>query len=172
MNFSYLKQDFDSGTIIEKPDTPSKFYLVDTSTQVQPEERERSLASLVAAWEGFEQRIDKDDQEWIDELSKFLDGLANERVEHVREWLQVNTIRFNNDAPQFEDARRLYDSLIISLRANIRICGLQCGKCQLHCLHAKHHDGDHNCQTNHQCKRLCQHIDDTVHDDQEPCGLP
>ena len=151
----------------------AKFYLP-TETKAQQgqcEEQERSLSLLVATWDMFDKRSDTFDREWIEDLTRYLDGLANDRVEHVHEWLQANTIRFKTDSPQFEDVRRLMDSLVVSLRTNIRLCALQCAECQLLCLRPKHHDGEHDCSTTHSCTRLCQY-DEEHESNPEHCGLP
>ncbi|CAL1701264.1 unnamed protein product [Somion occarium] len=164
-------RDFDTGLTIDKPDSAAKFYLADTKASVQLAEQEHSLASLVNTWDLFGQRFDLSEQDWVEGLSNFLDGLANDRIDHVQEWLQVNTARFKGDSPQFEDIRRLYDSLVISLRSNIRLCTMQCSECQLLCLHARHHEGEHDCRTTHHCSHACQYVDEHA-GNLESCGLP
>lgn len=145
--------------------------MTDNKGQLDTEEQERSLSLLVTAWNMFDKRADLADREWIEDLDRYLNGLANDRVDRVREWLQANTVRFKTDSPQFEEVRRLQDDLVVSLRANIRLCALQCAECQLLCLRPKHHDGDHDCCTTHHCVRFCQFAEEHG-SNLEPCGLP
>ncbi|KAK7676902.1 hypothetical protein QCA50_020158 [Cerrena zonata] len=164
-------RDFDSGILIDKPDNSAKFYLADTKAHVQSEEQESFLFSLMTTWGTFDQRFDTNDRDWIEDLGQFLDNLAQDRANHVSEWLQVNTARFKPDSPRFEDVRRLYEDLVISLRANIRLCALQCVKCNLLCLRPKYHEGEHSCHTSHQCNKPCQYVEEHG-TELEPCGLP
>ncbi|TFK93593.1 hypothetical protein K466DRAFT_91996 [Polyporus arcularius HHB13444] len=48
---------------------------------------------------------------------------------------------------------------------------VHCQACNLGCLRAFHHEGSHNCLTDHVCVHMCQFVDE-VHDGIERCGLP
>ncbi|KAI0796932.1 hypothetical protein C8Q75DRAFT_796662 [Abortiporus biennis] len=164
-------KDFDTGLIIEMPDSSARFYVTHGSGSDQVEDKENSLKSLIESWENFATRFDNPEQQWAQDLSDSLDKLVDMRIDHVREWMTINSARFSSDAIQFEAIRRLFDSLVISVKASTRLCRLQCSECQLSCLRIQHHDGPHDCQTSHRCNRLCSFKDDH-REPIDPCGLP
>lgn len=105
---------------------------------------------------------------WIAELTKFVDHVVQLRIEAVEEWLSMNTTRYPAEHADIQNLNRTARNMIIDMRSNVQICTLQCADCQLSCIHRRHHDGRHDCQTSHKCVHCCQFED---HGD-ELCGLP
>ena len=151
-------------------DTTSHFCLARDISQ--SEDQECALTTLQSSYHRFYQRFDTDESQWLDELQAYLDDIERMRIVHVAEWLRVNTSRFQieTESPFFEDVRRLFSDLSVTLHANIQVCGAQCVDCQLLCLRPKFHSGGHNCNTRHCCMKLCEYTIDHHHD--VPCGLP
>ncbi|KAL4249106.1 hypothetical protein ABKN59_005757 [Abortiporus biennis] len=166
-NFEPLKE-FDTGLIIEMPDSHARFCI---NTSPAPSEQEEHLKTLIKSWDQVADRFNHSDQEWVQDLNSYIDQLFIFRVEHVREWLNVNSARFSTDSAQFEAIRRTFDNMVIATKANSRLCKLQCSSCQLLCLRVQHHSGDHQCRTSHKCPQVCSFNDDHGHPI-DPCGLP
>ena len=118
-------QDFDSGRPIGMPDSAAVFFLSNDGAE-KPEEQEKHLQDLLQSWENYDIRLVKQEGTWLQDLVDHLDNLAKNRVEHVREWLEANTIRFKSDGTEFETLRREFDKLSVALRGSVRLCKLQC----------------------------------------------
>lgn len=114
-------------------------------------------------------RQNQPDSEWIDAVSEHVHELANRRIQHVADWIAVNTVRFANSADTLK-LRRIFESAVIDLNAGLEFCRAKCLECNLLCVLPKRHDGPHECKTTHICKHRCEHLEG--HDEQEPCGLP
>ncbi|KAK7684549.1 hypothetical protein QCA50_012496 [Cerrena zonata] len=164
-------RDLDSGNVIETFDTSAKFYV--TGTRVNSEDQEHVLIYLLSSSGHFDQRYDQDEHHWVTGLQKYLDDLVEARIAHVQEWMNTNMSRFQPEVESslFEEVRRLFADLSISLHATIKICASQCSSCQLFCLRPMHHEGSHSCNTDHKCPRFCEYAVD--HDGESvQCGLP
>ena len=107
------------------------------------------------------------DFEWLGELASHLSGLIDLRVNHVQIWLDSNVRRFQGGHAAIEDLRRRFDSLVIEMKANIQLCRAQCASCHLLCIRSRLHDGDHGCQTSHECAYPCEFCKDST----KACGL-
>ncbi|KAJ7195854.1 hypothetical protein C8J57DRAFT_534894 [Mycena rebaudengoi] len=164
-------KNFDTDELIEKPDTDSQFFL--SSTETPPTRREEMLVTLQNSWTEFGNRPYKPDTEWAAGLSAYLDGLAELRIQHVYEWISSNLSRFTSSHANIDMLRRVFETTIVDLRANVEICGTQCASCQLKCLLSRRHDSitPHTCRTSHQCPHICDFGDEhpTV---EKSCGLP
>ena len=90
-------------------------------------------------------------------------------MQHVLDWVTINTARFSNNSETLK-LRRILDSAIVDVQAGIEFCRAQCIECELLCLLPRRHEQAHECTTSHRCEFRCEIVDD--HDDQEPCGLP
>ncbi|KAJ7289087.1 hypothetical protein C8J57DRAFT_1459186 [Mycena rebaudengoi] len=164
-------KNFDTDELIEKPDTDSQFFL--SSTETPSTRREEMLVTLQNSWTEFGNRPYKPDTEWAAGLSAYLDGLAELRIRHVHKWISSNLSRFTSSHANIDMLRRVFETTIVDLRANVEICGTQCASCQLKCLLSRRHDSitPHNCRTSHQCPHICDFGDEhpTV---EKSCGLP
>ncbi|KAH8094847.1 hypothetical protein BXZ70DRAFT_339404 [Cristinia sonorae] len=167
-------KDFDSGDPIGLPDTHSMFYLFERSDaqKVSPESQAVHLQALLAPAMQNTDQHDTDQTEWVRSLEDRLDRLATLRINHVREWLASNTVRFDPDLPQLQEVRQAFDNLVITMKANIKICGSQCSSCQLACISVYHHDGRHDCHTSHECPHVCDYTEDHFESPRQMCGLP
>lgn len=129
------------------------------------------LKTLQSSWSRSTERHYVDHELWTNDLGEYLACLADERIDYVRQWIDINTARFSGDTMTFEGLRREFESLIVALKSTIQLCKLQCAECQLLCLKARHHQGSHGCNTNHRCVHVCKFLDD--HQEMEAdCGLP
>ncbi|KAJ7656315.1 hypothetical protein DFH06DRAFT_1091207 [Mycena polygramma] len=164
-------KNFDTDKLIEKSDTPAQFFL--SSTEAPSARRETMLVALQDSWEHFARRQYTPDAEWIRDLSTYLEGLADSRIQHVYEWISSNLARFTITHANTEMLRRVFESTIIDLRANVEICGTQCATCQLKCLLSRRHDSNtpHDCRTSHQCAHCCDFGEEHP-DARKMCGLP
>ncbi|KAI0959615.1 hypothetical protein AcW1_004397 [Taiwanofungus camphoratus] len=162
-------KDFDSDMIVAKPDTQSRFYLSQSGPSEHFVDRDAALADLISSWPHSRSRLDGPEQAWIQELEAFLNGLVQQRVELVEEWLSLNTARFPATHADIQALRRLANNMIIDMKGCVQLCTLQCASCHLSCILVRHHEGHHNCRTTHHCVHACEFSD---HDNLEPCGLP
>ena len=106
------------------------------------------------------------DSEWIDRFVSLLHGLIDLRIRHVRLWLDSNLERFQAGHATIEDLFRRFDNMIIEMKANIQLCGVQCASCHLICVRGRLHEGDHNCRTTHKCVYDCSFCKGGL----KPCG--
>ena len=106
------------------------------------------------------------DSEWIESFVSFLHGLIDLRVRHVRYWLDSNLERFQAGHSTIEDLFRRFDNMVIEMKANVQLCGVQCASCHLLCIRSRLHEGDHNCKTSHKCMHDCTFCKDCS----KPCG--
>jgi len=108
------------------------------------------------------------DSDWVAELTSYVNGLVDLRVDHVRSWLDCNLGRFEGDHAAIEDLRRRLDNMVIELRSNVQLCGTQCASCNLLCIRSRLHEGKHSCSTDHKCARTCGFC----RGDPGQCGIP
>lgn len=131
------------------------------------------MAHLLSSSELFYHRFDNEEHQWVAGIQAHLERIAEMREAHVHQWLKINTSRFQAETESvlFEEARRLYSELSVSLYSGIRLCTAQCAKCYLLCLRPKSHSGEHSCNTEHKCLRHCEYADE--HNEPDVfCGLP
>ncbi|KAI9452888.1 hypothetical protein BJY52DRAFT_1124024 [Lactarius psammicola] len=159
-------KNFDSDLIVECDDTAASFAISDRELP-PPEEIEMRLAALRDSRIPGAPRQFIPDSEWVGELASHLSGLVDLRVNHVRLWLDSNLGRFQGGHAAIEDLRRRFDSLVIEMKANIQLCRAQCASCHLLCIRSRLHDGDHGCQTSHNCAHSCEFCKDST----KSCGL-
>jgi hypothetical protein len=164
------RQNFDSSASISMPDTPAQFYLSGLEGNF-PELYSR-LSVLQNGWTDFKRRADSPDNEWVADLSDYLDNIAGMRVEHVREWINTNISRFKTSHANIGALHRAFDSATLDLRANVQVCKVKCTSCHLFCLKPRGHEAYeiHDCRTDHACGKLCDYGEE--HSDEEKCGYP
>ncbi|KAJ7763628.1 hypothetical protein DFH07DRAFT_1059276 [Mycena maculata] len=164
-------KNFDTDQLIEKPDTPAQFFLSSADSPVS--RREEMLIILQHSWDQFAGRATASDVEWTGRLSAYLNRLAEMRIQHVYEWISSNISRFKSSHANIEMLRRVFETAIVDLRANVEVCGSQCAHCQLKCLLSRRHDSSipHDCRTSHQCVHPCDFGDEHPATE-KTCGLP
>ncbi|KAF7356372.1 VWFA domain-containing protein [Mycena venus] len=164
-------KNFDTDKLIEKPKTSAQFFL--STTDSPAAQRETMLFVLQDSWDHFTSRPYITETQWIQDLAAHLEGLAESRIQHVHEWISSNLSRFKTNNPNIEMLRRVFETTIVDLRANIEICGAECANCQLKCLLSRRHDSNtpHHCRTTHQCPHPCDFGEEhsTI---EKMCGLP
>ena len=77
------------------------------------------------------------------------------RIRKVQDWVKANIARFPSDQPAVQKLITQFEKLKKELMNGIEVCGGTCELCRLLCLRPKHHDGAHNCTTDHRCIQLC-----------------
>ncbi len=138
---------------------------------IRADEQESRLVPLLTSWEKYNSRRDGSEAEWVLDLSHHLKNLVDNRIEHVRKWLEANTSGFKAEVPGFEELRQRFNTLSGSLKESVHLCKLRCNGCQLLCLQPQRHEGPHNCRTSHQCNHNCVYTTD--HPNRTPlCSFP
>jgi hypothetical protein len=152
------------------PDTTAQFYL--SEPERNPSELHSRLSVLQNGWNNFERRADFPDNEWVTNLSDYLDNIVGMRVEHVREWISSNISRFKSSHANIGALHRAFDSATLDLKANVQVCTVKCTSCHLLCLKPRGHEASviHDCKTDHACGKLCDYGEE--HSDEERCGYP
>ncbi|KAH7908406.1 hypothetical protein BJ138DRAFT_1012879 [Hygrophoropsis aurantiaca] len=150
-------------------DTASQFSLAIGAQQSQI--RESALATLREAWDQFYSRQMLPDADWTNALSLHLENLANMRIDHVREWVTLNLSSFQSARVSIEELQRTLENAIVDLKASVRLCRLQCADCHLLCVQSRLHEGQHHCQTSHQCIHVCGFCDEPL-EERMLCRMP
>ncbi|EED81269.1 predicted protein [Postia placenta Mad-698-R] len=158
--FEPLK-DLDTNILITEPDTTSRFFVTELIDREGMIQRDDALATVIRSWHNFAKRPEIPEQEWIEDLTSFLDRTVEKRIGAVQEWISMNTKRCPADHADMQSLQRAARSMIIDLKSN-------CAECQLSCILRRHHEGGHSCQTSHKCLLNCEYEERDV----EPCGLP
>lgn len=132
---------------------------------------EQALEALVHAC-GPASRIQPSttDSAYLEALQKSIYEALDERLALVQRWITENVERF---PPGNQDIRNLtgkLNSAALAMRAAVRLCSSGCSDCQLLCLRAHRHSGEHSCGTDHHCVFDCEVSEG--HAQHEPCGLP
>ncbi|PVF92927.1 hypothetical protein CPB86DRAFT_144289 [Serendipita vermifera] len=129
------------------------------------------LQKLRLSFKKREERFQVGEEHFFKELSAHLHYLAETRIQHVSQWLKVNTERFGEKG-EITGLFRTFDAHAKELRANVILCGSKCSSCGLLCLEHKQHVGKHNCQTSHRCAHLCGFIDQHEVSEIPECDIP
>ncbi|KAJ7180916.1 hypothetical protein C8R46DRAFT_595271 [Mycena filopes] len=164
-------KNFDTDKLVESEDTAAEFFLSNSDSPAA--KRETMLMVLQNSFHNFARRPYTADADWIRELSEYLERLAELRIQHVHAWISSNLSRFTTTHANMEMLRRMFETTIVDLRANVEICGTQCAKCQLRCLLSRRHDSKmpHDCRTSHDCVHPCDFGDEHPAAEKS-CGLP
>ena len=128
------------------------------------------IRNLCTSWDRFSERFSLPESEWKRDLQAHLDYIIDLRIEHVRLWLDANTFKFAPNHAHVLDLYRKFDNATIDLKSSVQLCGTQCAECNLTCILGRHHDGQHECRTDHRCVHYCE-FERADHGDSEPCGL-
>lgn len=145
--FEVLK-NFDTQELLDTPDTNAVFYL-----ETSDEHRQERLTELLTPLGTEPARSN------LDDVRRHLDNIAEQRILHVRNWIQSNISRFMpSDHSDIKALQREFDGLSTALLANIQLCLIGCSSCQLRCLRPKAHESEvHHCGTSHQCTEYCHY---------------
>ncbi|KAI0280129.1 hypothetical protein BGY98DRAFT_965783 [Russula aff. rugulosa BPL654] len=160
-------KNLDTDLIIESDDTATFFALSGRERIPQPDV-EMHLAALREAWGRSTPRQSMQDSEWTSELAAHINRLMDLRVAHVRLWLDTNLQRFQAGHAIIDDLRRRFESMVIEMKTNARLCRVQCASCHLLCVLNRLHEGDHSCETTHTCAYNCRFCGG----DPKTCGIP
>ncbi|KAG2040447.1 hypothetical protein BDR03DRAFT_892378 [Suillus americanus] len=145
-------KNLDDDIPIEIPDTSTEFSLAGGP---QSSTRETALQVLSRAWEDYGSRHHMPEDRWIENLIAHIDSLVNLRVAHAREWISSNVARFQSGQASIDELMRTFESATVDLKSNLQLCKLKCGSCELLCIQTRLHDGQHDCQTSHDCIHSC-----------------
>lgn len=133
--------------------------------------KEDSLQNICSSWPGYKTRLTVPDADWVESLSQYVNDLVTQRIDHVQAWVDSNLSKFGKSNAAMEELHRTMDSDVVEMKRAVQLCKLQCSNCQLSCLNARFHEGEHNCLTDHACTHWCQFEEAHV-DGQEMCSLP
>ncbi|KAF9064891.1 hypothetical protein BDP27DRAFT_1467712 [Rhodocollybia butyracea] len=166
-------KNLDTNMVIDSEDEDSSaiFYLPGSSSITS----EFALTELMRPWTDINKRdCAESDRTWIEDLSRYLLGLADRRIEHIRQWVDSNLSRFKVDNASIDALHRLLDSMAIDLKSQVELCKMKCESCNLLCIRSRRHDlkEAHHCDTDHKCTRSCEF--DDGHDEEDtvvPCGF-
>ena len=160
---------------VDLPDTPHQLFIGGGGDQSVS--REHMLTVLRTAWEGHTSRQYITEAEWIAGLTQHLEGIVNLRIAHVREWLDQNQSRFQaadgggGSNARIDELNRRFESSIVDLRCNVRLCGMECAECQLRCVKGRAHEGTHDCQSDHVCVHNCGFCLTLEPRERQPCTM-
>jgi len=121
-------------------------------------------------YSGYQDRFKMTEEDFILGLRSYLQDIAIARIEHVLQWLKVNTERFGEKA-EITVLFRSFDTWAKELRQSVTICGSKCSSCGLLCLEHKQHEGNHHCNTSHKCPHICSFTDQHVLSNTPECGI-
>ncbi|KAF9228234.1 hypothetical protein BS17DRAFT_850512 [Gyrodon lividus] len=148
-------KNLDTDIPVDSPDTDARFFVTSVE-QLENESGEELLDALLTGWVNFDSRQCVPDAQWAEELSKYLEDLADMRINHVRAWVRINLTRFQTGHASVMELQRTVESAVIDLKSSVQLCRMQCSFCQLLCIQNRLHDGPHDCQTEHTCTRMCE----------------
>lgn len=129
------------------------------------------LLGIRKCWDGYLRRYSMKEDDYFLSYQDHLEKVASIRVKLVHQWLQTNTCRFTENA-EIKAVYGTFEDLVKEIKTALTPCGVICSSCNLRCLDYRHHEGDHDCFTNHKCSRFCGFIDQHQGDDPPPCALP
>ena len=152
----FSTQNLDTDIPIDCPDTDAVFFVADVE-HPQTMTREEILDALLAEWDGFDSRQYVPDTQWAEELSRYLEDLAEMRINHVRTWVRSNLTRFQAGHASVVELQRTLESAVIDLKSSVQLCQAQCASCQLFCIQNRFHEGTHDCKTTHRCTQSCEY---------------
>lgn len=146
------------------------FYLPGLTLQLDtPFDKGNLLCALRTAWPEHHLRHILPDEEWIENLSNHLGQLTQERIDMVQKWIDINTSRFAENTASMDPLKREFNKMAGDLKASVQLCKMKCASCHLLCVDYRHHDGGHNCSTDHLCPNACHY--EHVSSDSSQCGL-
>jgi hypothetical protein len=149
-------QNLDTDMPIGSPDTDAHFFVANEE-HPQKMSREEVLDVLVTKWDRFDSRQLVPDTQWAEELTQYLEDLAEMRSDHVRAWVKSNLTRFQGGHTSVMELQQTVESTVIDLKSGVQLCRMECTSCQLFCLQSRFHEGSHDCKTMHSCTQSCDY---------------
>ncbi|KAG8836422.1 hypothetical protein FRC18_011419 [Serendipita sp. 400] len=108
--------------------------------------------------------------DFVEALRAHINETIERRIQDVKNWLLINTVRFGEKA-EISALFREFENMAKELRLAALLCASKCSSCGLLCLEHNQHQGDHDCKTTHKCANLCGFVDQ--HESDIPgCGMP
>ena len=141
---------------LDSPDTDARFFVANIEHS-QLVTREEALDVLLTAWDEFDSRQHVPDTQWAEELARYLEDLAEMRINHVRAWVKSNLTRFQAGHASVMELQRTLENAVIDLKSSVQLCRAQCASCQLFCIQNRFHEGAHDCKTMHVCTQSCEY---------------
>ncbi|CAE6496426.1 unnamed protein product, partial [Rhizoctonia solani] len=132
---------------------------------------EQALLSLVqSCGQDIPARYQVPDGSYVETLQNTIYGILDRRLALVQQWMVANIERFPSGNQDIRNLSSKLDAAALAMRTAVRLCSSGCSGCQLLCLRAYRHSGDHDCGTNHQCVFDCEVSEE--HSRRTACGLP
>ncbi|KAJ1300985.1 hypothetical protein OPQ81_003409 [Rhizoctonia solani] len=110
------------------------------------------------------------DTSYVETLQNNLYETLEQRLTLIQQWMTANTERFPSGNQDIRNVISKLDAASLAMRSAVRLCSSACSACQLLCLRAYRHTGNHDCGTSHQCVFDCEVSEE--HSQRTPCGLP
>ncbi|KIM26074.1 hypothetical protein M408DRAFT_199760 [Serendipita vermifera MAFF 305830] len=118
----------------------------------------------------YQNRHQMTEDDFIRDLGGYLNRLAENRIDLVEKWININTIRFQK-CSEVQELYASFRSQAQTIRSQTIVCGMMCEQCGRRCFHTQRHLGGHHCDTDHLCQNFCSYSDD--HSEFTPqCILP
>jgi hypothetical protein len=144
----------------------SSLFIGDWDNQIGIEALER----ICRGWEGFSQRTAVDEQDFVADLSAYLQQLTESRIDLVDRWVTENTFSFGNNV-MVQELRVKFKGYAQKIRSRVIICQIPCSQCGRRCIKTQRHGGVHDCRTDHTCNFSCSF--DDGHEGLRPkCAIP
>ncbi|KEP46929.1 von willebrand factor type A domain protein, partial [Rhizoctonia solani 123E] len=132
---------------------------------------EQALHSLVrSCGQAISTRHQVPDVSYVESLQNTLYEVLDQRLALVQQWTAVNIERFPSGNQDIRNLTSKLDTAALAMRTAVQLCSSGCSSCQLLCLRAYRHSGDHDCGTSHQCVFDCEVSEE--HAQRTSCGLP
>ncbi|KAG8795909.1 hypothetical protein FRC12_008164 [Ceratobasidium sp. 428] len=109
------------------------------------------------------------DAEYVDRLQQQLFQVLDQRLAHVRHWIEKNVQRFPATNQDIRNIHGKFDNLALVMRTAVRVCSSTCAECHFQCILPSRHAGPHDCTTGHRCEHLCEVAEG--HTSPVSCGL-
>ena len=149
-------QILDTDMPIDSPDTDARFFVANVEHS-QNMSCEELLYALVTEWDQIDSRQLVPDTQWAEELTRYLEELAEMRIDHVRAWAKSNLTRFQAGHASVMEFQRTLEGAVVDLKNSVQLCRMQCAECQLFCIRSRLHEGAHDCKTTHACTQSCEY---------------
>ncbi|KAJ1300982.1 hypothetical protein OPQ81_003406 [Rhizoctonia solani] len=131
---------------------------------------EQALQSLIhTCGPAMHNRYKMPDASYVEALRNLLYEILDEPLSLVQQWMSVNIERFPSGNQDIRNLTGKLNTASLAMRTTVRLCSTVCSECQLLCLRAYRHSGEHSCGTDHRCVSPCEVAEE--HSQREPCGL-
>ncbi|KAH7337773.1 hypothetical protein B0J17DRAFT_573266 [Rhizoctonia solani] len=168
------KQNMDADAELDTPEFMPVLFVPEFATENVTESEalaEQALNALVGACEQtLHTRHQIPDSSYAETLQKSIYEALDQRLSLVQKWVSVNIERFPSANQDIRNLITKLHTASLGMRNAVRLCSSGCSRCQLLCLRAYRHSGEHSCGTSHQCIFDCEVADE--HSQRELCGLP